>query len=140
MTLEQKAAVADTISMLMNQLIASAEATDPVETGAMLLMDSTSMFFINGIPYSHSEMLTKLDSNYTAMEWQKINFEFSQVYVLSPDAALWVGYGTNVFPLGDAEVSCNLANTFLWQKKHGQWRVSHFHESGVPVVSEEVED
>ncbi len=134
MSAEQKASVADTISMLMNRLISSAEATNAEETGALLMMDSTSIFFITGMPYSHCDMISTMDSLYNELEWQKINFEFTQVFVLSPDAALWVGYGTNVLPAADGEETLNITDTWLWQKKHGKWGVYHFHESAVPVA------
>lgn len=133
LTLEQKAAIADTITTMMNQLITSAEAVNAEETGALLMMDSTSIFFINGIPYSHCELIASLDSLYHELAWQKINFDFTQVFVLGPDAALWVGYGTNVLPKADGEEILDITDTWLWQKKRGKWGVYHLHESAIPA-------
>jgi len=139
MTLEQQATVADTITALMNDLIANAEATNAAKAGAPLLADSTAIFFLSGVPYSKEEMMVNLDSMYAGMGWQKIEFEYSQVYVLSPDVALWVGYGINIYPKGEEEVTYRITDSFMWQRKNGQWGISHFHESGVPVVPEVAE-
>jgi len=63
---------------------------------------------------------------------QNLSYSYSQKYitVLSPTAALWVGEGTSSATLKDGrQFSVPFAETIVFIKKDGQWKVLHAHRS-----------
>jgi len=136
-TSAERTAVADTINMMMDEIIAAAEAVNAAETYAPLMMDSTTVYYMHGTPFTHCEVIAMLDSVYAIMDWQKLDFTDRYVHVLGPDAALWIANGTiTEHYLDGREITYGITDSWLWKKQRGKWGVYHLHESGTdPMIS-----
>lgn len=61
-----------------------------------------------------------------------LSYAYTQKYVtvISPTVALWVGEGTSSATLQDGrQISVPFAESVLFVKKEGQWKVLHAHRS-----------
>ncbi len=61
-----------------------------------------------------------------------LSYSYAQKYitVISPFTALWVGEGTTSATLNDGrQISASFAETVVFIKKGGQWKVLHAHRS-----------
>ena len=134
----EKDAVADTVNIMMADVISSAEALDAMGTTDCMMMDSTTFYYFTGHPFSHCDFVEFVSEEFKKMDSQKFKIEHSHVYVLSREGAVWVGYGVNiVYDPEGKEYRQHAALTALWQKKNGKWGIYHLHESLAPVDVEE---
>ncbi|MFC2102105.1 nuclear transport factor 2 family protein [Bacteroidota bacterium] len=130
MTVEQKAVVSDTINTMMNEMIEASEAVDAVTALNRALMDSTIVYYFNGTPYGHCDMVTMVSDAFGKLAWQNFDITWSHVFVPSPDAALWVGEGTcNAADKEGIEKMVQFTLTVYWMRERGKWGIHHYHES-----------
>ncbi|MDD5628639.1 MAG: nuclear transport factor 2 family protein [Elusimicrobia bacterium] len=122
--------VAAEVTEKMKAMIAAAEKLDVDAAFAPLAQDPKAVFFLNAYPFSRSALLPFFRKAYEPLKAQSIRLSGSQVKVLGPDSALWLGWGTgrNQAKSGGAAEQF-LAETWVWQRVAGDWQVVHYHES-----------
>ncbi len=125
----EQARVKATVGGLMDQLSRHAEALDAVKTLAVLSDEPDAVFLFCGKPYTKPQLVRTLTEMYGTLRSLKITMKPPTVTVLGADAAVWTTTGTAVSVNQEGETFTEeLHETWVWQRRGGQWRVVHSHE------------
>ncbi len=133
---QDEAAVRSAVSGMMDAVMRSAEKMDVEQIFAPLSHDQKAVFFFGFQPFTRDALIPFFRQAYGQAKSQSIRLTHTDVKVLGPDAALWLGWGTGRIDWKDGRVTEQaLAETWLWQRVDGQWKVIHSHESAATLPS-----
>jgi len=133
-----EAAVKAEIEGLTKYILGAAEKLDVERSFASFSKETNGVFFVGAQSYSRDELLSFFRTMFGKGKSQSFRMSHSEVRVLGPDAALWLGWGTGRFELKSGQIIGQaLTETWLWQRISGQWQVTHYHESFIDLPSGE---
>ena len=122
--------VTEEIQELMAGIIDAAENVDIDKAYSSLTRDLGGLFFINNQYYSLEDLLALFRGTYGRLRSQRIRVSHSEVIVLGPDSALWIGYGEGrTESLAGVSMAYSFTETWVWQRIRKKWMVTHYHES-----------
>jgi len=132
---EEESEVTGTIDVMMQTMIAFAEKADVDQTFTDLSPDKKAVFFINDKVYDRKSLLEAFRETFGKLRSQKIQLKAPKVFLLGPDAAVWVAHGKGITQDKEGVSRTEaLTETWVWKRDQGKWKVIHYHESAVPVA------
>jgi hypothetical protein len=116
------------IQGMMEEIITAAETADAGKTFSYLTCDPGRVFFQNNGHYSRDALITLFREKYGNLHSQRFHVTHSEVIALSPESAMWMGYGEGrtVTKTGES-AGCTFSETWIWQKIMGKWVAIHYH-------------
>lgn len=130
MRLADRQRIEQEVQLATDSVIAAASRTDAEAEYAMYV---EAMHAEQGRLHTLSDLRAMYESMYAMVDSVQITPSVSNIHVLGPDAALWVGEGTFRAMAGDSTVDGGSAAwTVVWERVDGDWMIRHFHQSFVP--------
>ena len=137
---EQKAAVADTVSALMvDEFIGS---TDPVDFERIMSLihdaPETAMAFEGGMLHGYATMEAVFGEHFSSVSREPSTITDSAAVVLGPDMVYVMRSGTfvSIDTAGTASPMLPWAQTMLWVRRDGVWKVLLGHISHGPPMEQ----
>lgn len=131
LTPEEERAVADTVTALTDEVRAAFEDLEPAPYRAFFSDDFVA--YARGSRVSRSEWQKEIRKFMSGLRDISHEPTSRDVEVLGPDAAVLSQQkvGGGVVADGDSFHS-TVAETFVWERRDGEWRIVQHHESFVP--------
>lgn len=114
-------------------------ATSKIDAKAYLDYFSKDNFISVNSNYTYFDSLSFwsiiVKHSYSQRENMNLDQIKSNITVLTPNLVLAtrVLYSENLLKSGKSE-KVNVATTELWEKKHSEWKITHMHESYIPII------
>ncbi len=116
------------IQAIMKEIIAAAEKADVDKTFLYLTADPEAVFFQDKMHYTRDSLHSHFREKYRMLQSQKFHITHSETIELSPESAVWIGYGEGRTEMKTGEsIAASFTETWIWQKIKGTWVVTHYH-------------
>ena len=116
------------IQAIMKEIIAAAEKADVEKTFSYLTADPEAVFFQDKMHYTRDSLLSHFREKYRMLQSQKFHITHSKIIELSPESAIWIGYGEGLTETNAGEwIAASFTETWVWQKIKGTWVATHYH-------------
>lgn len=131
MSSDQQQAIEQAIVDVQAKMQQAAQQGDVDALYAYVLeMDKGVIIEDGRIRWTRQEALGATKQGLQGLKNLVYSYTKKNVTAISPDAALWVGEGTSSATLQDGrQISAPFAESILFMKHAGQWKVFHAHRS-----------
>jgi uncharacterized protein (TIGR02246 family) len=130
LTLADEQRIEQEVQLATDSLLAASGRTD---VDAAMAPYAEAMHADNGELMSRAELEEMYAAVYAGLDRIEFTPSVSNVQVLGPDAAVWVGQATyRGFAADTITAQGQMALTLVWERDEGDWRVLHMHQSFVP--------
>jgi ketosteroid isomerase-like protein len=131
MSIEQQQAIEQAIVDVQAKMQQAAQQGDVDALYAYVLeMDKGVIIEDGRIRWTRQEALNATKQGLQGLKDLSYVYAQKRITVISPTMALWVGEGTSSATLQDGgQISVPFAESILFVKKEGQWKVFHAHRS-----------
>lgn len=131
MSIEQQQALEKAIVDVQAKMQQAAQLGDVDALYAYVLeMDKGVIIEDGRIRWTRQEALSATKQGLLGLKELVYSYTKKNVTAISPDVALWVGEGTSSATLQDGrQISAPFAESILFVKQEGQWKVFHAHRS-----------
>jgi uncharacterized protein (TIGR02246 family) len=132
MTEAQRAAIADTVRALTNEVMAAFDQID-VDRAFSYYSDAEDAGYAEGGKlYSFEALVAQYRAIYAGLRDQKGELRESKTTVLVPDAAvLTAGGAYSMTDTTENTFGGQFAWTLVWVRRDGKWKILHSHASEV---------
>ena len=131
-TIEKNAAIEKAILKVHTEMVKAAENLDADTLFRHVLEMNKGVIVQDGtIMTTRQEALDGTRQGFQKFKSVSYKYKHKYITVISPTVALWVADGTTsvTFNGDGSEISVEFAETIVFTKKDGQWKVLHTHGS-----------
>lgn len=130
LSLAQEQAIEHEVQLATDSLLAAAGRAD---LPATIDPYADAMHADQGELVSRADLEAAYGEMYADLDRIEFTPSMSNVQVLGPDAAMWVGQAVyRAFAADTVAEQGQVAMTLVWQRQEGDWKVLHMHQSLVP--------